>query len=74
MVVVLAETNEMCMIRNPRTLKAKARFNTKAETTKEIGDICFTGNKVVKASKEHTHQMLKRWLQVFQEFQGSLYH
>lgn len=28
-VVVLASTNEMCMIRNPRTLNANAKFNTR---------------------------------------------
>jgi hypothetical protein len=29
-VVVLAATNDICMIRNPNTLNAKARFKTKA--------------------------------------------
>jgi len=28
MVVVLPDTNDMCIIRNPKTLKAKARFKT----------------------------------------------
>lgn len=28
MVVVLAATNDMCIIRNPITLKANAKFNT----------------------------------------------
>lgn len=28
MVVVFAATNDICMIRNPKTLNANARFNT----------------------------------------------
>jgi hypothetical protein len=32
-VVVLAATNDMCMIRNPNTLNAKARFKTAGNAT-----------------------------------------
>jgi len=32
-VVVLAATKDMCMMRNPRTLSAKARFKTAGNPT-----------------------------------------
>lgn len=37
-VVVLADTNDMCIIRNPKTLKAKAKFKTAKAKNGYISD------------------------------------
>lgn len=49
MVVVLADTNDMCIIRNPKTLKAKARFKTVVH--KKCGKIRLVSRKEITGSK-----------------------
>jgi hypothetical protein len=46
MVVVLPATKEMCMIRKPSTLKAKARFSTVPKEDKMFSHAGITQNKV----------------------------
>lgn len=72
MVVVLADTNDMCMIRNPNTLNANARFRTatvRHHLLHKSADViyCIGQNDRLK----RPYQRQEKWLQgfpVFQEF------
>lgn len=61
MVVVLAATKDMCIIRNPNTLNAKARFRT----VDEAGIDYFRSKKIYK-HKTSMKKTTNRFIRLYQ--------